>query len=92
MQLLSRRRSGPLRVRDSSARMLFENCKGGQQRLEDHDYWLRLLAAYSALTGELKVGDWVKDVCRKESRDPVHQPQLLQTRVNTEAWWRVVQM
>lgn len=28
----------------------------GQQRLEHHDYWLRLLVAYSALTGEMKVG------------------------------------
>lgn len=56
MQLLSRRRSGPLRVRESSARMLLENCKGGQQRLEDHDDWLRLLAAYPALTGETESG------------------------------------
>ena len=56
MQLLSRRRSGPLRVHESSARMLLENCKGGQQRLEDHDDWLRLLAAYPALTGETESG------------------------------------
>ena len=56
MQLLSRRRSGPLRVRESSARMLLENCKGGQQRLEDDDDWLRLLAAYPALTGESESG------------------------------------
>ena len=56
MQLLSRRRSGPLGVRESSARMLLENCKGGQQRLEDGDDWPRLLAAYPALTGESESG------------------------------------
>ena len=56
MQLLSRRRSGPLRVRESSARMLLETCKGGQQRLEVDDDWLRLLAAYPALTGESESG------------------------------------
>ena len=36
--------------------MLLENCKGGQQRLEDDDDWLRLLAAYPALTGESESG------------------------------------
>ena len=56
MQLLSRRRPGPLRVRESSARMLLENCKGGQQRLEDDGDWPRLLAAYPALTGKSESG------------------------------------
>lgn len=75
MQLLSSRRSGPLRVREVPRVCWLESFKGGQQRLEDHDYWLRLLAAYSALTGEVKVGS-ASDVCHDSQgvRDLVHQP------------------
>lgn len=51
MQLPSRRRSGPLIVREFPRVCFLEICKGGQQRLEDNGHWLRLLAAYSALTG-----------------------------------------
>ncbi len=46
----------PIEVRDVPRVYLLENCKGGHQRLEEHDYWLRLLAAYSTLTREGKVG------------------------------------
>ena len=51
MQLPSRRRSGPLIVREFPRVCFLEICKGGQQRLENNGHWLRLLAAYSALTG-----------------------------------------
>ena len=54
MQLLSRRRSGPLSVREVPRVRLLENDKGGQQRLEDEIHWPRLLAAYSALTAKMK--------------------------------------
>ena len=45
MQLLSRRRSGPLRVREFPRVCLLEDYEGGQQRLESHYDWLRLLVA-----------------------------------------------
>lgn len=58
-KLLSCRRSGPLRVREGSRcfACMLEYYEGGQQRLEEHDYWPRLLVTYSALTGQGK--KWV---------------------------------
>lgn len=84
MQLLSRRRSGPLRFAKFRAYACWEKLEGGQQRLENQHHWLHLLAAYSALISEMKVGISASDVtgqgnpasCSSASSNPIYYGRL----------------